>query len=203
MVKKAELPSHIVAVALDLAAEKGWSRIGLDEIAAAAKIPPAELRGLYASKSAILAGFSRLIDAEILAGGDVFIGAGDAAATTPRERLFEVVMRRYDALAPYKAGIAAVLRGTDPLTALCAAPGYMRAMAAMLEFAGIGAGGITGPLRVKGLALLYADTTRIWLRDDSPDLGRTMARLDRRLAQVEGLLLAIARRRGGESSVIP
>jgi hypothetical protein len=42
-------------------------------------------------------------------------------------------------------------------------------------------------LRVKGLALAYLWTFRVFLDDDGEDLGRTMAALDRALARCESV----------------
>ena len=55
----------------------------------------------------------------------------------------------------------------------------------MLEAAGIGSGGLAGRMRAAGLAVVYARAFRAWLEDDSADLGKTMAALDRGLAQAE------------------
>ena len=56
-----------------------------------------------------------------------------------------------------------------------------------LEAAGINSGGLRGTVRAKGLLAVYAAVIPVWLRDDSPDMARTMAALDRRLAQAERL----------------
>jgi len=55
----------------------------------------------------------------------------------------------------------------------------------MLEAAGVSADGISGLIRVKGLAAVYASVFHTWLDDDDPGLAKTMARLDRRLRRAE------------------
>jgi hypothetical protein len=52
----------------------------------------------------------------------------------------------------------------------------------MLTAADIDAGGPRGMLRAQGLALLFAQVLRTWVKDDDPGLARTMAALDRALA---------------------
>ncbi|MEE3092498.1 MAG: TetR family transcriptional regulator, partial [Pseudomonadota bacterium] len=42
-----------------------------------------------------------------------------------------------------------------------------------------------GLLRAKGLLAVWLITERVWLGDDSPDLGPTMAALDRNLRRAE------------------
>ena len=195
MVKKADIPRHIVATALDLAATQGWRDTTLADIAAAAKLSLADVRAHYASKTAIVAAFAQGIDAEVLAGQDPDLGD-----QPPRDRLFDVVMRRLDALAPHKAAVRAIACDSlcDPGAALRGGCILERSMAWMLEAAGLGAAGVRGLVRVKGLALVYMAVLRVWLDDDSDDSAATMATLDRRLRQAESLvmLLRLPRRRG-------
>ncbi len=202
MVKQAELPRHIVATALDLAATQGWRDTTLADIAAAAKLSLADVHAHYASKAAILAAFSKQIDAEVLAREDA-----ELADQPPRDRLFDVMMRRFDALAPHKAAVRAIARDSlgDPAAALLGACTLAASMAWMLEAARLGASGLRGVLRIKGLAVVYVSVLRVWLDDDSEDMARTMAALDRRLRQAESLVMLCRppRRRGARPDAEP
>ncbi|MGH6932103.1 MAG: TetR family transcriptional regulator [Dongiaceae bacterium] len=190
--KKSAGPTDIVAAALKLAAERGWRAIALADIAAAAGISLAELHGRYPSKQAILQAFSRDIDRQVVAGGDR-AGADESA----RDRLFDVMMRRFDALAPHRDGVAAVFGdvGRDPLAALCGAGQLLRSMALMLETAGISSSGLLGAIRTKGLAAIHLATMRDWLRDDTADKAKTMAALDARLRRAEQCANSMPHRR--------
>jgi AcrR family transcriptional regulator len=197
MVRKADLPAHIIDTALTLAAERGWAEISLNHIARAAKLPLSEVYGLFASKTAILAAFSRRLDAEILATLDA-----DATEAPVRERLFDVLMKRFDALNPHKGAIANILRHScaDPLAAISGLAPLGRSMAWMLEGAGIGTQGPLGLVRIKGLSMIYLSALVVWLRDDSSDMAKTMAHLDKRLRQAESCIVALqCRRRQGAS----
>jgi ubiquinone biosynthesis protein COQ9 len=107
----------------------------------------------------------------------------------PRDRLFDVLMGRFDALDANKAAIKAIARGLsrDPLMNLLSAPRFMMSMAWMLEAAGISSAGLKGLLQTKGLAVVYLNTARVWLRDDTPDMSITMAALDKGLRRAERL----------------
>jgi hypothetical protein len=70
-----------------------------------------------------------------------------------------------------------------------ALPGLLRSMSWMLAAAGIPASGCRGRLATRIVAALYLSIFPAFLRDDSADLGTTMAALDRRLRQVETLIL--------------
>lgn len=182
--------TRIIDAAMRLAAERGWRDLSLNDIAQAAKLPLSKVYEIYPSKRSILAGFSRMIDGRVLAEEEA------AAELEPaRDRLFDVLMRRFDALQPYREGIGAVLYDLprQPL-ALCGGVRQLkRSMGWMLEAAGLSSTGPRGAVRVRGLAAVYLATLRVWLRDDSADMAKTMAALDGYLRRIE----AIARRFSG------
>jgi ubiquinone biosynthesis protein COQ9 len=188
MARRPDPTDRIIAAALRLAAEKGWGPVGLADIAAEAGLGLAELYDEFRSKPAILAALHRRIDRAALAGdGTTKGGAAAAADERPRDRLFDVVMRRFDALQPYKPGIRAIARDTggDPIALLCGAAALLNSMRWMLEASGVPAHGWRGTLRSKLLLGIYLSVLRVWLSDETPDMARTMAALDRRLRQVE------------------
>jgi AcrR family transcriptional regulator len=180
----AEPADRLLDAALRLAARQGWRRTGLAEIAAEAGLPLDEAYAACPSKLALLARFHRRIDRAALAGA----GAGDAE-DTPRDRLFEVLMRRFDALAPYRPALRAILRdGFGDPAALLGVPALLCSMEWMLERAGVPAAGWRGRLRAHLLAGLYGSVLRVFVDDDSADLAGTMAALDRRLRAMESWL---------------
>jgi AcrR family transcriptional regulator len=168
--------------ALVLAAERDWGGIGLAEIARQAGLPLAAAYAACRSKLDLLAALNRRLD-------EAALGAALVDEGLPRERLFDLLMRRFDALQPHRPALRSMLRGSlgDP-AALLAAPALLRSMAWMLEAAGIGAAGWRGTLRVHVLAGVYLSVLRVFLGDESADLAATMAALDRRLRAVEGVL---------------
>jgi AcrR family transcriptional regulator len=182
MTRKASVVDRIVSATLDLAAEKGWRRATLAAIAERAGLSLAELHAEFPDRAAILGAYLDGIDRRVLA-------ARPEAGDSPRDRLFDVIMRRLDALTPRKAAILAILRDApfDPAGSLLLAPRLGRSLAWMLEAAGLASSGLRGLARLQGLAAVYAVTLRVWARDDSPDMARTMATLDRALRRAEGL----------------
>ncbi|MGE0744081.1 MAG: TetR family transcriptional regulator [Rhodospirillales bacterium] len=183
-------PDRIVDAALALAAERSWRDISLADIAAEAGGSLADVHAAFRSKPAILAAFVDRIDDAVLAGMDP-----GAAGEPVRDRLMDTLLRRLDALKPYKESVRALVRdgGGDPLAGLCGAARLLRSMAWTLEAAGVSSAGLPGCVRVKGLAAIYLSTMRVWLADDSEDSSRTMAHLDRRLQQAERLLAWLPR----------
>jgi AcrR family transcriptional regulator len=171
---------RIIDAFMALLAEKPIERIGFAEIAKSARVSLSELRGTFASTLAILAAQMRETDRAVLAGGDA-----DLADEPPRERLFDVLMRRLEVLAPHKAAVRSLMRSAsrNPGLAFGLNSLSVRSQQWMLTAADIGASGPRGMMRAQGLALLFASVLRIWIDDQDPGLARTMAALDRALAR--------------------
>jgi AcrR family transcriptional regulator len=185
MARKAAAPladpeQRLIDAALALAARQGWRRTSLAEIAAEAGLQLHEAYKLHRSRLSILAAMTRRIDAAVLAGAT----PGEGEST--RDRLFDTLMRRFDALQPHRPALRAILRDSlgDPAS-LLAVPGLLRSMRWMLEASGVSTAGWRGRLRVQALAGLYLAVLRVFLEDDSADLAHTMAALDRRLRRGE------------------
>ncbi|MFI5000380.1 MAG: TetR/AcrR family transcriptional regulator, partial [Reyranellales bacterium] len=168
---------------LALIAEKGFVPVTLRDVADAAGLGLAELYRLYPDKIALVAAFMARIDAEVLAG----VSRQSDPEETACDRLFDVLMRRYDALRPHRAALAAIRRaGTrDPLLALAIGPALRRSMAAMLEAASLTSEGLSGALRQSGLLAIHYAVSRVFGHDETPDLSKTMAALDSRLKMAE------------------
>jgi AcrR family transcriptional regulator len=173
---------RIIDAALACIARQGWRRLSLADIAAEAGLPILGVYRVYSSKPAILCAFFRRVDEAVLAAP-----LDSEPDERPRDRVFDLLMRRFDALTPYRAALEVLGRElpTDPLAALAAGAGLLRSMRWMLEAAGISGEGLGGVLAVKLTAAVYLATLRVWLRDESPDLAPTMAALDRRLRGIE------------------
>ncbi|QDO98120.1 TetR family transcriptional regulator [Ferrovibrio terrae] len=179
-----------VAVMLDLVAEQGWRAVTLGRIAQASGLPLSALYGQYASKTDLLTAYARRIDLAMLAAlGEPGPAPADAAAV--KDRLFEAVMARFDALNPHKAAIRVMMRELpgDPVALACFLHrGLRQGLDWMLAAAELDAGGLSGAVRRKLLGGIYLDTLRVWLKDDGADMATTMAHLDKRLEQGLGLL---------------
>jgi AcrR family transcriptional regulator len=165
-----------------LLAEQSFEAIGLAEVAGRAGLKLSQLRAEFGSTLAIFAAHIKDIDRAVLAGGDA-----DMAQEPPRERLFDVLMRRLDALAPYKDAVRSIMRSArrNPGLAFALNALAVRSQRWMLEAAGIGASGPRGALRAQGAALMFARVLGVWLDDEDPALDRTMAALDRGLTSAE------------------
>jgi AcrR family transcriptional regulator len=166
-----------------LIAEKGFADVALRDVAEAAGLGLAELYKVYPDKVALVAAFLAKIDAEVLAGTPTTSDPEETA----RDRLFDTMMRRYDALRPYRNAVGAIRRASlrDPILALAIGSSVRRSMAAMLEAASIPSEGLGGALRQNGLLAIHAAVSRVYDKDETTDLSKTMAALDSRLKSAE------------------
>lgn len=181
--QQSSIKTAIIQAALDCAATKGWAATSLNDIADAADIELHELCAEFADKSDILSELGRMIDRQVLEN----IGKAETDMP-PRDRLFDIMMERFDVLNDYRDGLCAVLDSfrLDPKQAVIGLPHLGRSMNWMLEAAQIDTSGIKGAARVFGLTAIYLDTLRTWKKDDSPDMGKTMAALDKNMERAEG-----------------
>ncbi|WP_208642231.1 TetR/AcrR family transcriptional regulator [Methylobacterium terrae] len=180
----ARLPPReaIVEALMRLSAEQPWNDIEIADIAQEAGVSLAEFRDAYPSKGAVLGGFARMIDKQVLEGA-----SDDLDEEPTRERLFDVLMRRLDAMDPYKPAlrrIAFALRG-DPLSLAALNQVALNSQRFMLASAGISTEGPLGRVKLQGVVIAFARVMEVWLEDDDPALARTMAALDREIRNGE------------------
>jgi AcrR family transcriptional regulator len=180
----------ICDVALKLAARRGWSALTLEEIAAAAKIAPAAFRKHFADKNQILPAVVRQIDRHAAA-----VAGKTSAKSAPHDRLFEIMMARFDALQKERRGILAILTDAsrDPALARSIVPAQWRSMQEMLDLARLCPQGLRRIAAAVGLMGVYYRTLCAWKRDETPDMAKTMAALDRALRQAETIAEMIFR----------
>lgn len=175
-------PDVVLDAALSLIGRDGWRLFTLQHLALELDCPVARVVALYPSRESVLAAALRRVDAAMLAE----VAAEDEAEPV-RDRLFDLVMRRLDAWAPYKAAVAALVRDGwfDPLALGCVAFAWGRSLRLTLEAAGVPTRGVPGLLRVKGLALVEGRVLRVWLGDETADMAHTLKALDEALGRAD------------------
>lgn len=175
----------IVDAAFRLAAERSWPEITLAAIAETAGVSLAELALHVSGKPDILDAFARRMDSKLLASL-----AGDPVEGDAHDRLFDIMLRRFELLAPYKAAIGNIVKAPadGPVEWLSLLASALVTQGWMLAAADIKVSGFRGDAARLGLAKIAADTMLIWLKDDDSGLARTMAALDRKLRDGEAFM---------------
>jgi AcrR family transcriptional regulator len=171
---------RIIAALMALLAEKRLEEIGFGDIARRADVSLVVLRGEFAGKLAILAAHMKELDRAVLGQADA-----DMVEEPARERLFDVLMRRIEAMAPYREATRSLMKSVarNPGLAFALNGLAVRSQTWMLTAAGIDAAGPRGALRAQGTAMLFATVLRTWVDDDDEGLARTLAALDKALAR--------------------
>ena len=179
--------------AFALAERLGWNDISMAQIAETAGMSLAVLMRLAPSKAAILEAFGRDIDEAMLR-----VFEKHPAEGSPHDRLFDVILKRFEILAPYRGVVASVLKtvrsdageGFKLLQSVADSIGWMTTAARVEQepqWQGLG--------RLM-LLRLYVRVLAIWARDDDPGLARTMAALDRGLRDLEQFGAGVGRALG-------
>jgi AcrR family transcriptional regulator len=172
---------RLTKAALALVGERGWQAMSLVDVARRADVPLVECYRAIPDKVSLLCRLLAATDEAMLAGGPT-----DPNEAT-RDRLFEVVMRRFDALQSRREGMVEILRALpfDPVSNVALLPRLARSLTWMLQTAGIDTSGVPGSLRIKALGVVYLYALRAWIDDETPDMSRTMAALDKALRRAE------------------
>jgi len=178
MLNEQTVNGRIIAAAMRLAAQRPWNDITLRQIAEEAGIGLVEMRREFPAKPAIVAAFTRAADDAVLARA-----AKPSPEQPARDRIFDVIMTRFDVLTPYKAALKSIA-DSHPMDSAILKKAWA-SQAWMLHAAGVPTDGPLGSIRVAGLGTVYASVAATWLEDTDPGLARTMAALDRRLKRGE------------------
>ena len=182
----------LIAALWRVIATHGWPGLSMRRLAAEAGVEAATLRERFPTRLDVLLLHGRMMDQAVLAG--TIPGQGGTA----RDRIFDVLMRRVDAMQPHREGILRLFEDMrrDPALALALAPHIGIAMRWMLEAAEVEAKTCEARLLALGLAGVWLATIRAWARDDSPDMGATMAALDSALDRAERIARPLGLLRG-------
>ncbi len=183
---------RLIAALWRVIAAHGWPGLSMRRLAAEAGVEAATLRERFPTRLDVLLLHGRMMDQAVLAG--TIPGQGGSA----RDRIFDVLMRRLDAMQPHREGILRLFEDMrrDPALALALAPHIGIAMRWMLEAAEVEAKSCEARLLALGLAGVWLATIRAWAGDDSPDMGATMAALDSALDRAERIARPLGLLRG-------
>lgn len=162
--------------------ELGWARVSPAVAAKRAGLDLVRARTLFPSTGSILKKFGRRADEAALS----YL----ALEGTAKDRLFDIIMSRFDYLQLHRDGVIALIRFLPlcPPMAVALAEMNITSMGWLLAGAGVDATGFSGGLKKRGLLAVWLYAMRAWSSDESPDLTATMSAVDSALAKVEGLM---------------
>lgn len=183
----------IIDTTLALTVERGWREFSLADVATQSKIAFSDIYQIYPTKTAILAGYIARVDLHMLKLLEAEQPATEPDAT-PRERLFDVIMARFDVMSDDKPALHCLREAAyrDPTLLVSLARPIRQSLNCILQAAGLEIG--TGSrLWRTALVAILTRVSKTWLEDETEDMARTMAALDRQLAYADRLSRLIPR----------
>ena len=170
----------LARAALTLAATSPWREVTLLKLADAAARPISDFYGasLGEAVDCVEEAFDRAIGDNLEA-----LDPGQSV----RDRLFELIMRRFEAMEPHRAAVLAMEVGADrdPTLMASAHQRHVRCARWVLALSGLEADGMTGQARAQGLGVIIGQARMAWRGDDAGDFNKTMASLDKNLRRAE------------------
>ena len=168
-------------------ASDGWQSIDLEKLSHECDFDVLNVTGGIRNKIDLLVAFSAFIDTTVNQSIDVDLKDNQIPI---RERLLEALLIRFEALAPYKAGVTKLMKTfpPNPTFVVIGSKSLKLSMEATLTAVGLEAKGIQGAIRVKGLCMIFMSGVCAWAKDNSEDLSATTRILDERLKQTENII---------------
>ena len=172
------LPADVYAACFNILAIKGLGKVRLTAIAEELDIPLADLYAQYPSVQAILACFADSVDKAMIDQHD------NSESASKRERYFDMIMTRFDALQAYREGVKRWITDLKNHPDLWVETLYRmdRSMSLMLDLA---KDSPLFPVKKLGITAIYLTTLHSWLEDESADMSKTMSALDTALGRGE------------------
>jgi AcrR family transcriptional regulator len=177
--KKAPLTSDLLLDEIvELIEMRGWVQLTFHDIAGHIGITLVELHNYFPSKYDILKAIVSRIDRETLK-----LVASENETLSSADRLFDVIMARFEASKPYKLALRRMWHEGCKHPYLIAAyfPLGFNSMIWVLEAAGMHHPGLMGIIQVNAFGLLYLKLVHTWLEDPNEDMSKTMAEVDKNL----------------------
>ncbi|MEM7026372.1 MAG: hypothetical protein AAF637_27905 [Pseudomonadota bacterium] len=178
----AKRKSDLLVTAFELVADSGWTGMSLVALADRAGKPLVDVYRELPDRGAVLRALSERTDQAMLG-----IDRRELEGLPARDAIFELMMRRFEALGPFRAGLARLEQDgrRDPAALLMIFCRLDRSIRWMQDLAGMRSQGLRPRFQRRALLAVYLQVLRTWLADDSADLAKTMARLDSLLRQAE------------------
>lgn len=177
--------NNLIKASFKIIEEIGWNKFSLILLSKNNGISINKVKFYFRRKLDVLISFSKMIDEEIISE----INLQEFEENSVKDNLFELIMLRFEKLRPYKKCLIILIDElkTKPiilkkimLTILDSFKIFLLVSKAKENF-------IIDFFKIHIIFLIYTFIFRIWLKDDSEDMNKTMVELDKRLSQVEQL----------------
>lgn len=182
--KKAKAASQddLLALCFEIIADHGWQGFSFNLLAEKAKITLADIKENFKGRGAVLTALSLRLDDAMLS-----VDSEELADLPLRDRIFELMMSRLEAMTTYRQGMVRLMTDAtrDPELLVFTGCRLDRSMSWLQDAAGLGASGLRSRLQRHLLTAVYLKSLKTWSKDESGDLAKTMASLDKDLRRIE------------------
>ena len=178
-----ETENKYIKKGFDLINDIGWEEFSLEKLSTKEKIPINDLKVFFKCKNSIVDKFSRMIDKNI----ESKLRIDDFKDSSKKDILFELIMMRFDEMEEFKSSLARVLDASKnkPLLISIITKNVLNTMDFFLELSNSYNNYAFDVLKKNFLFLIYSITFKTWLSDNTEDLSKTMAELDKLLSTAE------------------
>ena len=175
-----EMEKKYIKKGFNLINDIGWEQFSIEKLSTKEKIP---LKVYFKCKYSIVEKFSRMIDKNV----ESKLRIKDFKDSSKKDILFELIMMRFDEMEEFKGSLARVLDASKktPILISIITQNVMNTMDFFLELSNSYNNYAFDVLKKNFLFLIYSITFKTWLTDNTEDLSKTMAELDRLLSTAE------------------
>jgi len=178
-----EIEKNYIKKGFDLINDIGWEEFSIEKLSTRESIPLNDLKLYFKCKYSIVDKFSRMIDKNI----ESKLRIQDFKDSSKKDILFELIMMRFDEMEEFKSSLAKVLDASKnkPLLISIITKNVMNTMDFFLELSNSYNNYAFDVLKKNFLFIIYSITFKTWLSDNTNDLSKTMAELDKLLSTAE------------------
>ena len=178
-----EIEKKYIKKGFDLIKDIGWEEFSIEKLSIRENIPLQDLKVYFKCKYSVVDKFSRMIDKKI----ESKLRIQDFKDSSKKDTLFELIMMRFDEMEEFKGSLAKILDASrnKPLLISIITKNVMNTMDFFLELSNSYNNYAFDFLKKNFLFLIYSITFKTWLSDNTEDLSKTMAELDKLLSTAE------------------
>jgi len=165
--------------------EIGWNNFDIKTLSKKEKISEEEIKFFFSCKYSLIERFIKMIDSEV----ESNLSLDEMRESSVKDNLFEVIMLRFDVMEPYKIELSELIKNATKNPALFSviSKNVINSMDFYLEISNSYKGLTIDLFKKNFLFIIYSYTFKIWLEDNSDDLSKTMAALDKSLSIADNL----------------
>ena len=173
----------LIILGFKLIEKKGWSYFSLKSLAKENKSDLESIKIFFKNKSQFLESFSEMIDNKVLAN----IDKDEFNKNSIKDNLFELIMLRFENLNHYKTGLKILLSDLkkSPVELKKIMKKVLDSMDLFLEIANVKNNYLMDLIKVNIIFIIYSYVFNVWLDDQSSEMSKTMAELDKWLSKAE------------------